>query len=1124
MRLTHLFAALAWFVGLTAAPAAHALGSRTFSPPTYDLNFSTSSYSGPSGAIANPFAGEVSVSRASVAQTPDNSGHYTQTASGQPRLSDRGLMIEASATNKIRNNSSTGAVAGAAGTYTVPNGWIAWSNVPTGISIDLTLVTDATTGFACRRWRFYGTATQAKSTITLGIGAATDIAGSAGDFWITTGFMRKAAGHLPQDLQIYLRQGYYATASLLAPAGTERLMNRDTLIKRFVTPGLTAPSTTNRVEPQIVVGNFNNGQTYDFAFDECAEQTEQVTSVSANPTSPILTINAAVTRQADVVTLGGGLLSAMASPTGTFELTTNFIRSGQVGHDLLTVNGSIVILRRGPDGSISSSGITGAPTTSRGYRLNYAWDQTHLVSWSPSSVKVATTAVGTTGSVASSVPSISTATLGADGFIKELKFAIAPRTDLTSYTTRTGDVVVYGATSGGLAAALAASRQGMRVIWIGAEHEICVGGMTACGGLGQLDMAAVAKFGGEWIQWLECANEQEAQTSLVQTIPEPKDMGWCMEQALRQEKLTVLWSTGVATVSKNGTRLASFTTVDGITVKGKEFIDASYEGDLMVRAGVTYTYGREAANQVLDVNGKYPDFDNGYLGILAGSSSSDSYDQHNFDILITGGHSGLLTVDPWSEAGNSSSSLLLGVISNSGAAHYTADSQLQAYMYRMNVTDGSQLRVAFPNTPPNGYDPKTYELLGRYLKAATDGGAAYIPFSTTAPTGSQFGLQSLFKFSTIGKAPTGGVRPSGVNLYDLNAANGFSLDRFGSNWGTQFAAVMSSCGFSSPSANYALASYAERDCYRVWQQNFQLGLWYWLQYDGLNEQAALIATPIAGGSSCSVGERLKLVVPNTDFSVVVSPTSVSGGAVTAAKVLGGVVTRGQSPPSNPLTISTASASCSGATFNLTWGSRLPAQLNSDALNVGYINDYYLEPFGSDPAGFPYQVYVREGVRMVGAQVAHVNDTSAPDGLAIAKGDHVISLASYALDSHHTQTIAWNNSGTWMTLNSGEFGVNAGATGASGGMGANLSAPILLDYITPQRTDATNLLVTFAISATHAANSALRMEAAHVTTSYAAGLAAAQAVAANDNEDIQDVDYTVLRRKLEVMNVPSYQVY
>ena len=1136
MKLARFLAGLTWLLLLAIAAPAQALGGHAYVAPADTWNFGTGVYAGTAGG-ASPFStGDLVYARTgATAYAPDSAGLFHSFAAGTPRLTDRGLFVEpVAATNKMKNNSSTGAVAGTAGAYTVPTGWVNWTTLPTGLNVDLALVTDATTGFPCRRWHMYGTTSNAKSTITLTMGAAADIATSPGDIYLLSGYLRHVDGFMPADLQIYLQLRYNTSGNVLvATAGSDRLSNQDNVTKRFVTYGLAAPATTARTVPNVIIGSMNSGQAYDFTFDECAEQPEQVTTLTSNATSPILTTNAALTRGADVVTAGAPFLTALGSPTGTLELTTSGLRGRRQDHDLFTANSTVVMLRRALDGSTSAPGVTGAPATGRGYRPNWGLEQVNLVEWQPGTVRVTSTGNATIASTSNSAPAITSAALGGDGFIRVLRFWPTYQADLSRFTTVTVDEGTYGATSGAVAASVAVSRQGLRTVMVGGHHEICVGGMTGCGGLGQLDMAVVSAFNGIWIDWLRWADDQEAWvtpvtnancTNCLNVIPEPEDMHRAIEQSVRDAGVTVLFSGGVSTCTKVGTRIKSFTTTDGITVKAKQFIDASYEGDLMVTCGVTYTYGREAADQTTDANGKNFDFDNGYLGNLGATGVNDSYNTHNFTVSIGPTTPGeLLTVDPWVHATDNTSGPLYTVIADPlSPANFAADGQLQAYMFRMTVTPTAGLMTPFAWTPSADYTTKNYELEARYLLAMTNAGVTVQACCALGSSTTITSISSLLKYSTVGKSPSGGI--SRGTIYDINAANGESMDTFGANHGAWWASIMAACGIGSPAANYALAigppHYAERDCWHTFQINYQLGWWRWMQIDGALEQAALSATVAAGGSGCAVGERLTMNVANTDFPVVAKVSTISGSAVTGVIFMAGNVTVGQSLPSNPVSMTSATGTCSGATLNITWGSREPAQMVTDALTIGYVNDYYLEPYGSDPVGMPYQLYVREGVRMVGQLVAHVADLSGPDGNVLLNSLKVIGLSAYALDSHHTQTIAFNaGGGVYKAFHSGEFAVTASAVSAKGGMGPNLSAPVLLDWITPLRADATNLLVTFAVSATHAANSALRMEGVHVTTSYAAGLAAAQVAndnyaAHNDNIDIQDVDYTRLRRQEE----------
>lgn len=123
------------------------------------------------------------------------------------------------------------------------------------------------------------------------------------------------------------------------------------------------------------------------------------------------------------------------------------------------------------------------------------------------------------------------------------------------------------------------------------------------------------------------------------------------------------------------------------------FIDASYEGDLMAKAGLSYTVGRES-------NAQYGETFNGIQGASTGARSG------KFEVAV----------DPWREKGNPQSGVLpyllrdepLGVI---GAA----DKRIQAYNYRICLTDREENRI--PIKPSSGYDPAQFELLARWIEA-----------------------------------------------------------------------------------------------------------------------------------------------------------------------------------------------------------------------------------------------------------------------------------------------------------------------------------------------------------------------------------------------------------------------
>lgn len=252
------------------------------------------------------------------------------------------------------------------------------------------------------------------------------------------------------------------------------------------------------------------------------------------------------------------------------------------------------------------------------------------------------------------------------------------------------DVVIYGGTAGGVAAAVQAARMGQRVALI--EPGQHIGGMTS-GGLSFTDTNWPAAVGGVSAEFYRRAARGYYGKTTAEWHFEPKVAEEIFEQMLRETSVTVYrgealdLSTGV---NKVGSRIESIVTESGRTIAGSMFIDASYEGDLMAKAGVSYTVGRES-------NDTYSERYNGVQTARAWS--------HQFP----------KPVDPYVRAGNPASGLLPGINPDPLPADGTGDHRVQAYNFRLTVTrDPDNKR---PWTKPDNYDPQNYELLRRHIEA-----------------------------------------------------------------------------------------------------------------------------------------------------------------------------------------------------------------------------------------------------------------------------------------------------------------------------------------------------------------------------------------------------------------------
>lgn len=276
------------------------------------------------------------------------------------------------------------------------------------------------------------------------------------------------------------------------------------------------------------------------------------------------------------------------------------------------------------------------------------------------------------------------------------------------------DLVIYGSSPAALAAAVQAGRMGARAVVVSPETRI--GGLTT-GGLGQTDIGAKSAFGGLALAFYKDVAAYYADpANWTRQTPESyfpdgqcagsrgKESMWTFEPsaALKilegwetRERLDIRrgeWLDRAHGVETKDGRIASIRTLSGRVYRGKVFVDATYEGDLMAAAGVSYTVGREA-------NAAYGESLNG-----------NEPAQAKFHQLNPG-------VDPYVVKGDAASGLLPGVEPYDPAFKPgDGDRRVQAYCFRMCLTDDPANRIPFAK--PDGYDEKDYELLFRSLAIA----------------------------------------------------------------------------------------------------------------------------------------------------------------------------------------------------------------------------------------------------------------------------------------------------------------------------------------------------------------------------------------------------------------------
>ncbi len=310
------------------------------------------------------------------------------------------------------------------------------------------------------------------------------------------------------------------------------------------------------------------------------------------------------------------------------------------------------------------------------------------------------------------------------------------------------DVVVYGDAAVGVAAAVQAARMDKSVILVSQYGHL--GGMTSSG-LGWTDIGNTRILGGisrefyhrvylhyqddeAWV--LQNREDFRERGQGAPTFDHEAQLGSVFEPRVAERIFDEMVAEAGVTVVHGRLDLESGTTMDGQRIikmhledgrriRGKMFIDGSYEGDLMAAAGVTFTVGREA-------NSKYDETVNGITLPVHQNNITEA-------------------VDPYMVPGDPDSGLLPGVNPYDEADVGKGDHRLQSYCYRVCLTNAPDNMV--PISQPEGYDENDYEILFRALEAGYfgqryDGGRRVV----------------LFKFSPMPNMKTDSNNHGGVSM------------------------------------------------------------------------------------------------------------------------------------------------------------------------------------------------------------------------------------------------------------------------------------------------------------------------------------------------------------------------
>lgn len=365
-------------------------------------------------------------------------------------------------------------------------------------------------------------------------------------------------------------------------------------------------------------------------------------------------------------------------------------------------------------------------------------------------------------------------------FVVCITIAAAPAPAPALAAEHEADVLIYGGTSAGIAAAVQVVRMGHSVIVVSPDRHL--GGLSA-GGLGWTDTGKKEAIGGiarEFYHWVwqhyqtpgawpwqaqaDYGNKGQGTPAMdgenrTMWIFEPHVAEAVFEALVAEHHIRVhrdAWLDRDQGVTLRRGKIRAIRTVSGDSYRAKVFLDATYEGDLMAAAGVSYQVGREAAAT----------YDESWNGVQAGVFQH----QHYFAAEIS----------PYVVAGEPSSGILPRISPEPPGAQGSADHRVQAYCYRMCLTNHPENRVPFAK--PEGYDPAQYALLTRVFAS---------------------GWREHFeKFDAIPNLKT-----------DTNNHGPFSTDNIGMNY------------------DYPEASYARRREILAEHRRYQEGLLYFMAND-----------------------------------------------------------------------------------------------------------------------------------------------------------------------------------------------------------------------------------------------------------------------------------------------------
>lgn len=330
------------------------------------------------------------------------------------------------------------------------------------------------------------------------------------------------------------------------------------------------------------------------------------------------------------------------------------------------------------------AGQTEQLTAQASYSDGSTKDVTSLASWSSSDSTIATVSAEGIVTTLNAGATVIAATY--QGEMASLAVTVQTKTPPPAIHV---DILIYGATSSGIIAAVEASRLGKTVLLL--DQNSWTGGMTA-NGLGFTDTGVIGAIGGLALEFYKRINVVYGSTDGTPRFTfAPHVAAKVFQDMLNGAGVSPILNAHIASVQKTGAAIQTVTLDDGTQYSASEFIDATYEGDLLALSQVSYVVGREAASE----------FNEPLAGVEAPMGFA-------------------VPIDPYVTQGDPSSGLLPHITGSSVAPVGSADKNVMAYNYRLCLT--SNPANATPFTAPPNYTGAEFEILSRYSAALTAAG------------------------------------------------------------------------------------------------------------------------------------------------------------------------------------------------------------------------------------------------------------------------------------------------------------------------------------------------------------------------------------------------------------------